>query len=170
MFLLEAQKTRLILREKEPIVAGSYGIYDVHIDFSEEWDDVDRVVVFKNGQVITNVGVDENFNCKIPWEVIQTPGGYLHIGVYGHKDKEIIIPTMWAQAGPVIDGTTLGLNSEPYPDFVYPDNAIDHRLLSHKEDPNQHSISAISGLTKELNRIPVPMEPLTNIELEALLK
>lgn len=46
----------------------------------------------------------------------------------------------------------------------------DHRLLSHRDAQNQHPIEAIAGLENELMRIPDPTEPITNSELEALLK
>lgn len=46
----------------------------------------------------------------------------------------------------------------------------DHRLLSHRDAAKQHPIPAIEGLEDELRRIPAPVEPLTNLELEELLK
>lgn len=46
----------------------------------------------------------------------------------------------------------------------------DHRQLSHRDAEDQHPIGAISGLEKELERIPEPVEALTNSELEEMLK
>ena len=46
----------------------------------------------------------------------------------------------------------------------------DHRLLSHRDAERQHPIQAIDGLPEELERIPAPVEPLTNEELEVMLK
>lgn len=46
----------------------------------------------------------------------------------------------------------------------------DHRLLSHRDAAKQHPIPAIDGLEDELRRIPAPVEPLTNLELEEILK
>lgn len=46
----------------------------------------------------------------------------------------------------------------------------DHRRLSHRDAAEQQPITSISGLEKELNRIPVPVEALTNTELEEMLK
>lgn len=48
--------------------------------------------------------------------------------------------------------------------------ATDHRRLSHRDAEEQHPISSISGLEKELSRIPGPVEALTNTELEEMLK
>lgn len=46
----------------------------------------------------------------------------------------------------------------------------DHRLLTHRDAERQHPIEAIDGLEKELKKIPAPVEALTNLELEELLK
>lgn len=46
----------------------------------------------------------------------------------------------------------------------------DHRLLFGRDAPRQHPIDAIVNLPDELNRIPAPVEPLTNKELEDILK
>lgn len=46
----------------------------------------------------------------------------------------------------------------------------DHRLLSHRDAEGQHPIGAVEGLEEELRRIPEAVEPLTNEELEAILK
>ena len=48
--------------------------------------------------------------------------------------------------------------------------ALDHRRLTGRDAEGQHSISSISGLAEKLKRIPEPVEPLTNEELEELLK
>jgi len=46
----------------------------------------------------------------------------------------------------------------------------DHRVLSHRDAEGQHPISSITGLADELGRIPEPVEPLTNEELEVILR
>lgn len=46
----------------------------------------------------------------------------------------------------------------------------DHRRLTNRDADDQHPIEAISGLAKELERIPAPVEALTNSELEEILK
>lgn len=46
----------------------------------------------------------------------------------------------------------------------------DHRALTNRDAEGQHPIGSIAGLSEELDRIPEPVEALTNSELEALLK
>ena len=45
----------------------------------------------------------------------------------------------------------------------------DHRVLTHRDAAEQHPITAIAGLKAELDRIPEPVEALTNTELEEML-
>ena len=47
---------------------------------------------------------------------------------------------------------------------------FDHQQLTNRDAPEQHPIGSISGLEKTLNRIPEPVEALTNTELEEMLK
>lgn len=46
----------------------------------------------------------------------------------------------------------------------------DHRLLTGRDAEDQHPIQAIAGLREELNSIPAPVEPITNLELEEFLQ
>lgn len=48
--------------------------------------------------------------------------------------------------------------------------ASDHCALTGRDAEEQHPIRSISGLTEQLERIPNPVEPLSNEELEVLLK
>lgn len=57
------------------------------------------------------------------------------------------------------------------------EGTTDHRKLTHRNDADQHDVSAISGLQKKLtdlqtgvDKIPAPTENLTNQELEDMLK
>lgn len=46
----------------------------------------------------------------------------------------------------------------------------DHRMLTNRSAAAQHPISSIDGLSDALERIPEPVEAITNDELEAILK
>ena len=50
------------------------------------------------------------------------------------------------------------------------ESVSDHRTLTGRDAERQHPISAIEGLEEELRRIPAPVEPMTNEELEEILK
>ncbi len=46
----------------------------------------------------------------------------------------------------------------------------DHRRLTNRDAEDQHPTEAITGLKKEINRIPPPTEAITNSEIEEMLK
>lgn len=47
--------------------------------------------------------------------------------------------------------------------------ALDHRTLTYRDAENQHPIASITGLAEAVERIPEPVRPITNIELEELM-
>lgn len=49
------------------------------------------------------------------------------------------------------------------------ESKFDHRNLSHRDDQDQHPIDAITGLSKTLDTIPLPVRRMTNMELEEIL-
>ena len=86
---------------------------------------------------------------------------------------------------PVVASTRVTGSSQPHPNMppyyalcyiikVSADETdggtFDHQQLTNRDAPEQHPIGSISGLEKTLNRIPEPVEALTNIELEEMLK
>lgn len=48
--------------------------------------------------------------------------------------------------------------------------ASEHALLTGRDKDDQHPIKAVTGLQGAIERIPPPVEPITNTELEELLK
>lgn len=106
--------------------------------------------------------------CSVPAEVLPEPGYYLMVGLCGKQGESTVLPTIWANLGLIQEGTATGDAPEPEPP---PEGGTtDHRRLSHRDAAEQHPIASISGLEKELNRIPEPVEALTNTELEEMLK
>lgn len=48
--------------------------------------------------------------------------------------------------------------------------ASEHTFLTGRDKEDQHPIKAVTGLQGAIERIPPPVEPITNTELEELLK
>ncbi len=46
----------------------------------------------------------------------------------------------------------------------------DHRYMSHLDEMDQHPLDAITGLRSAISRIPAPVEAITNLEIEEMLK
>ena len=189
MFRLQAEKNKLTLLEREAVTSGSVNVYTVRFDFSAEWDGLTKTAVFKAaGCEQVSVLLDDRSQCVIPWEALSSPGRQLAAGVCGTRGGDIVLPTVWANLGTILEGAKPGPGScPPTPDLweqeldrkgdtlaytgdgqlgLYSGDKLlsfvpvegggvsDHRLLSHREDAEQHPIEAICGL-----------EEITNLEL-----
>lgn len=107
--------------------------------------------------------------------------GIIQEGAKPGEDAKPPTPALWEQElaakadGLDVDGLTLKLTAgartlSQVKLPAHEDGVSDHRKLTGREAEDQHPISSISGLTDQLNRIPEPVEALTNSELEDLLK
>lgn len=105
MFILYAKKNILEVKQKETVTSGSVNVYTVQFNFNEDWNGLVKTAVFKVGNNSAAVLLDDSNECTIPWEVLDSPMRPLEIGVYGTKDAEIVLPTIWANAGEVKQGT-----------------------------------------------------------------
>lgn len=210
IFLLNVDKTRLTVVQREQITSGSMNVYKARFSFSSDWDGLDRTAVFKSGSRAISARLDDSGVCTIPWEVTgpDSKDKTLFVGCCGTCGGETILPTIWASLGVIAEGVSgcAGAARPPAPSLweqelakkgdalgytkggelgLYAGDELlssvpigaggeggefDHKLLTGRDAEGQHPISSISGLTEELGRIPVPVEPLTNFELEALLQ
>lgn len=169
MFVLYANKNQLMVREKEPVTSGSVKAYTARFEFSPDWDGLTRTAVFRAGAESQSVPLEDTNTCEVPSEVLVRPGVLLQVGVCGAKGEEEILPTVWADLGTVFKGVTAGNGTRP-PAQEGEDKVIDHRTLSNRDAQEQHPIEAITGLQEQLERIPRPIEPITNKEMEDILK
>lgn len=108
--------------------------------------------------------------------------GYIQTGAAPGEGAQPPTPDLWQQElakkadGLELDGLDLRLLSgeKELSKVELPSSGgggtTDHRDLTNRDAENQHPIGAIEDLEEELKRIPAPVEPLTNEELEAILK
>ena len=110
--------------------------------------------------------------------------GYIETGAAPGEDARPPTPELWqqqlARKGDGLGYTDQGelglyagktlLGSVPIAGGGGEGGTSDHRFLSHRDAERQHPMSAIDGLEEEIRRIPPPAEPLSNLELEELLK
>ena len=119
LLTLFAKKNMLILRKRELITSGSVNVYKARFEFSEDWEGLTRTAVFRAGSEARSVLLDESGQCVIPWEVLSTPRAALRAGVYGTRDGEVGLPTVWENLGIIQDGTALGEEAQPPTPGVY---------------------------------------------------
>lgn len=113
MFLLYADKTRVTVRQREPITSGSVNVNPVRFEFSLDWEGLERTAVFKAGAETRSVPLDGAGECFVPWEALQTPGLHLMAGVRGTCGEDVVLPTVWADLGLILDGASPGEESQP---------------------------------------------------------
>ena len=119
MFKLHADKVKLDCTEKEIVTSGSVGVNKCQFTFGPEWDDMNKVIVFRAGSVKKSVALDISNTCKIPWEVLEQKGNKLEVGVCGTKGEDLALPTVWATLGTVLEGATIGDPSQPPTPDIY---------------------------------------------------
>ncbi len=101
------------------VTTGSVGI-SVQFFFSQEWDALQKIAVFRAGDTAVDVALTGDA-ATVPADVLTTAGLPLMIGVYGAAaDGTIVIPTVWAKAATIKAGTApSGVDpAEPTPSWV----------------------------------------------------
>ena len=98
------------------ITSGMVGV-PVLIEYSNEWDELEKIAVFKNGDLKRKKG-PVGTSTSVPWEVIRKPG-ILEIGIIGkNSDGSIVIPTVWCTVGKVFEGANAEIQAAPNPNNV----------------------------------------------------
>ena len=113
MFILYADKTKLTVRQREQITSGSVNVYEARFEFSADWDGLTRTAVFSAGGEPVSALLDETGQCVIPWEALTKSGVRLRAGVYGTRDGDTVLPTVWADCGVIFQGAAPGPDSWP---------------------------------------------------------
>lgn len=119
MFVVKVDKNIATLCCSEPITSGSSNVYLVEFHFSPEWEDLTRVAVFQAGDTVIDVLLDETNLCFIPWEVLSNPYVRVRLGVYGTRNGDVVLPTIWAKTAPVIEGVITNADRNPPSDSLY---------------------------------------------------
>lgn len=131
MFLVQVNKNQISIRQTEPMTTGSQNVYVMEFRFSDEWTTLEKTVVFqaqlsgsnqetREVNVIYNILLDKSNRCMIPWEVLTTKNANVRFGVFGTMDDNVILPTVWASAGTMLEGVpTNGVSPEPPTPDVY---------------------------------------------------
>lgn len=152
MFVVNVDKNLVTVSQTEPITSGSSKVYLVEFYFSSEWEELDRVAVFRAGEKVIHVMLDETNVCFMPWEVMVTPGLSIELGVYGSRNGDVVLPTIWAPTTTILEGVITGGEAQP------PSPSLYQQILFRLEKLETGGGS------------PSNFAPLTDEELEVLLK
>lgn len=86
-----------VIERPDKITSGTVGL-PIEFTFDSQWDDLKKIFVFRGGHVIKSV----EEATTVPWEVLEKPGAWLSVGVYGaNADGSVAIPTIWANVSPI---------------------------------------------------------------------
>lgn len=119
MFSLFAKKNVLTVNQREVVTSGSVNVYEVQFQFDSEWDGLEKTAVFQAGDCTVSTLLDETETCIIPWEVFQDAKRTLYAGVYGTKNGNTVLPTIWASLGEIRHGCEPGESTQPPTPSVY---------------------------------------------------
>lgn len=113
MFQLYADKVQLTVQKREPVTSGSVNVYPVQFEFSADWNGLSRTAVFRAGGESRAVLLGDDNETIVPWEVLQKPGVYLFVGVYGTQGGNVVLPTVWGSCGMILEGASPGDEAQP---------------------------------------------------------
>lgn len=151
MFLLQAEKNKLSLLEREAVTSGSVNAYAAKFDFSEAWEGLNKTAVFQAGCASREVLLGPEGACVVPWEVLRVPGYQLKAGVCGKQGGEVVLPTVWADLGVILEGVPAGGSPPPTPELWEQELARKGDGLSYTEEGE---LGLYSG-DKLLSAVPV---------------
>ncbi|MDE7009897.1 MAG: hypothetical protein K2O93_01680 [Oscillospiraceae bacterium] len=86
------------------MTSGSVNVCQVQFEFSEDWEGLTKTAVFEAGGESRSVLLDGSGLCAIPWEVLAAPKRELRAGVYGARGGDMVLPTVWANLGVILEG------------------------------------------------------------------
>lgn len=168
MFVLQVDKNKIKPSLRETLTSGSIGVYKCLFEFSMDWDELQKVAVFRAGETYVTVDVDENNMVTIPWEVLTTPDIDLYVGVRGYAgqdteemDDDIVLPTIWLTLGTIRHGAELGGEPQPPTPGAYEQILIELSWLkTNKQDKLIGKPGEVVGFDDDGNAVAVQMPKL----------
>lgn len=99
-------KDRISLLESERYIAGTKQVYKIKATFSEDWDGLDKKLIFKTDAFEVGVDVmDGSEIFPIPWEVFAEPSNRLQVGAYGYECDDRVLNTRMLSLGRILKGS-----------------------------------------------------------------
>lgn len=116
-FEIKVKGRKAVPVEKKKGVSGSVNVDAVSFDFSsEEWDNTTKTAVFYiDKDTVYEQLLDSDNRAKIPWELLQTAGEIVKVGVYGvygTGDDRVVITSTIVEIE-IREGTIVGANADP---------------------------------------------------------
>lgn len=139
-------KDRISLVESERYVAGTAAVYIMKVAFSEDWEGLEKHVIFRTDEfdiALEVLSCSEQF--PMPSQIFAHPTSRLQIGVYGSKCDEKVLNTRWLSLGRVVSGTLDSLCGCHTPAIPSPDT---YKILRHLIDRKADRLTYEDGQFK----------------------
>lgn len=129
------------------ITAGTVGL-PVEFTFDADWDGLSKTAVFLAGHECKIV---ERLDTEaiVPWELLEKPGAWLHIGVYGtNDDGTVAIPTTFAKVSAITPSAHP--DGDPATDPTLP---VYQELIGNIGDPVELRTNNKDNLVEAINEV-----------------
>lgn len=121
---------------------------EIEVSFDSRWSGLNKTAVF-NGAAIKDV-IDFGSTITIPVECVNRIGRRLKVGFYGTSGKDLIIPTLWADLGTVVDATDPSGDTSTDP--ALPVWAQIQAAIGNLDDLQTETKDTLVGAINEANR------------------
>lgn len=136
-----------VIEKPARITAGTVGL-PVEFIFDSQWDSLEKTAVFHAGEVC-KVSYRLTAGAVVPWEVLEEPGAWLSVGVYGaSKDGTVVIPTTWANVCAI--SVSAHPDGDPSTDSTLP---IYQQVLNFAGNPADLKTNAKDDMVSAINEI-----------------
>lgn len=136
-----------VIERPARITAGTVGL-PVEFSFDSQWDGLDKTAVFQAGHVCKIV-YPLTTEVVVPWEVLEGPGAWLSIGVYGvNEDGSAAIPTTWANVCAISHSAQP--EGDPSADHTLP---VYQQLVKFTGNPAELKTTAKDDIVSAINEI-----------------
>lgn len=161
MYWVNVNQNTVEVSGSDVIVQDNVNAVNVKFSFSEEWDNLTRMVVFRGSGKIVGIELYNNDPIKIPWECCKKINDLIYIGAYGvDSDGNILRPTTWAQIGRVVDGVDVdGVLSPEQSDSAF-GSIID--AIGDLKDDFDNVLTRVSDMSENLNDVENDVEKYSN--------
>lgn len=115
MYWVNVNKNTVDVVGSDVIVQNNVNAVQVKFSFSEEWDNLTEMIVFRGSGKVIGVRPIDGIT-TIPWECCKVINDTIYVGAYGiDSDGTIVRPTTWGQIGRVVDGVDVDGVASPNP-------------------------------------------------------
>lgn len=136
-----------VIERPQRITAGTVGL-PVEFTFDSHWEGLDKTAVFQAGRECRIVEGLES-EAIVPWEVLDRPGAWLSVGVYGvNKDGSVAIPTIWANV--CVINPSAHPSGDPSTDPTLP---VYKQLMNQIGNPEELKTNAKGSLVDATNEL-----------------